>query len=911
MTRQDIEIFVIVVLSILSIILVSNISFSGLAVKIGGPISIEPIGIGSSNGCGTLNSSIVLTRNIISQGTCFTIAADNIVIDCNGHSITGTHMAVQPSCTGSTFCSQWNHNSRDCKKNPYCNWNNPPDPNPSTTYGIYSDGYNDIEIKNCRITNFTAGIYIKNTQNTRITDNILLYNTDQGIKLTNPRQSTISRNTASHNGFRFFFDWDNLHFPLPVDFDGIYINYMLEPIRQVDSFSEINNPQYSMTGKAAIQNPPTILPVSCTDSDGGWNLSLKGTCSDSNGNFTDTCYVQDNQTFLREYYCMQGYCNAIPYYCKALGQGCVDGACVKGNETNKENLPNLSANNIVSNNNLTENSLSGIVIDKGINNNIIEHNNAYLNYENRGNGITVYSDYNEIRNNNATFNMIAGIAAYTSSHNKIHDNLAYHNNYFGVLVEDSSHYNEIYNNKIEYNACVGVYINRRVMGGEDTGSTYNRIYNNQILNNTMENPGVGGGCDWHLGILVDISPYTYVYNNYIKDNWFGISPDYSNHQYYFNNTLVNNTHNDPNLPPPAAILFQRGSGESVISYNKILNSSCIGIGALDGGISIENNYLSCNYRGIEIGIELNEPNMANISIKNNNITNYGQLIAGIVIAGTINNNTIIIENNNIEINASDILGSGISIGYDIIAQNSNITIRKNNIYNSQIGINLEGFIQARNLLIENNKINSSYKGLFLRSGSRISDLSIKNNIIFYNGSEGSGIDIQEREREGGFIFEDNIIVGNPPMQLVVFNNDTYHIINSTYNKSSSEISSFSYCYYPIASREWYLNVFVRDRSGRPVDNAIIQLRSLNGAVYNSRTDANGTTPLLTLPEYQRELNWTEDCQQYNVITNNFTPYAMTVSKQGYRTSTMQLELDQSKDVMIMLEKIIPPQSTEK
>lgn len=92
----------------------------------------------------------------------------------------------------------------------------------------------------------------------------------------------------------------------------------------------------NLTGKAAIQNPPTILPVSCTDNDGGWNLSVKGTCTDSNHSYNDSCFMQGNTTFLREYYCMSGYCQSTPYNCAALGSGvkCIDGACLS-NMTNQ------------------------------------------------------------------------------------------------------------------------------------------------------------------------------------------------------------------------------------------------------------------------------------------------------------------------------------------------------------------------------------------------------------------------------------------------------------------------------------------------------------------------------------------------------------------------------------------------
>lgn len=106
----------------------------------------------------------------------------------------------------------------------------------------------------------------------------------------------------------------------------------------VGTFLGIAYSNITMTGKAASQNQNVILPVSCNDSDGGWNLGLKGTCTDGNEtNYTDSCYTQNingsNRTFLKEYFCMSGRCSSSPYSCEALGKKCVNGACL-GNATN-------------------------------------------------------------------------------------------------------------------------------------------------------------------------------------------------------------------------------------------------------------------------------------------------------------------------------------------------------------------------------------------------------------------------------------------------------------------------------------------------------------------------------------------------------------------------------------------------
>ena len=69
----------------------------------------------SADSCGNLSSSITLTHDMTSAGTCFVIKADNITIDCSGY---------------------WINYSQSEKG-----------------YGIHSDGYDNVNIKNCRFNN--------------------------------------------------------------------------------------------------------------------------------------------------------------------------------------------------------------------------------------------------------------------------------------------------------------------------------------------------------------------------------------------------------------------------------------------------------------------------------------------------------------------------------------------------------------------------------------------------------------------------------------------------------------------------------------------------------------------------------------------------------------------------------------
>jgi len=101
------------------------------------PLSLPPIELTS---CGTLNQTgryYKLTSNVSSSGTCFTIAANNVTLDCQGYTI--------------TYGQTTNY-----------------------SYGIYSLGYNYTNIKNCKLVQNTTGrgyvhgIYFAGSSNNKV-----------------------------------------------------------------------------------------------------------------------------------------------------------------------------------------------------------------------------------------------------------------------------------------------------------------------------------------------------------------------------------------------------------------------------------------------------------------------------------------------------------------------------------------------------------------------------------------------------------------------------------------------------------------------------------------------------------------------------------------------------------------------
>lgn len=88
----------------------------------------------SASSCGSITTSTTLDSNVGSSGTCFSIDANSVTLDCAGYTITGS----------------------------------------ATGYGIEIYSKSGITIKNCKITNFDTAIYVETLSNS-LFDNLDIY----------------------------------------------------------------------------------------------------------------------------------------------------------------------------------------------------------------------------------------------------------------------------------------------------------------------------------------------------------------------------------------------------------------------------------------------------------------------------------------------------------------------------------------------------------------------------------------------------------------------------------------------------------------------------------------------------------------------------------------------------------------
>jgi len=131
--------------------------------------TFAPLGLTATeiSSCQTLNSAgtYLLTQNISGSGTCLTIGADNVELDCQGWTITGDGVT-------------------------------------NNTYGVYGTGRNNVTVRNCAITNYSAavnamGIYFNAVSNSYVLNNNI-YNVNRGIYVSSSSGDTIANNTISN-----------------------------------------------------------------------------------------------------------------------------------------------------------------------------------------------------------------------------------------------------------------------------------------------------------------------------------------------------------------------------------------------------------------------------------------------------------------------------------------------------------------------------------------------------------------------------------------------------------------------------------------------------------------------------------------------------------------------------------------
>jgi parallel beta-helix repeat protein len=337
------------------------------------------------------------------------IIASNITLDCAGHSITGPG-----------------------------------------GYGIHFSNRQGVTVKNCNISNFSWGIYVRDASNNILANNTVFQNI-YGIYLYEFNNSILTGNNASNNnqGICLFHSHSNA---LTNNISTLG-NYGIE--------------LYSSGGNTLTNN---------TISNNNYNFSLYGNSDSHFDNEIDTTNTVDGKPI---YYIKnasnQVYdssTNAGVFYCVFCNNVTIKDLNLTKNrsgvffwKTNNSRIENVIASN---------NDWFGIALMYSDNNTLT--NNTTSNNSSAG-GIGFFlSNSNTLTNNTVNFNTLDGICLRAVDNNTLARNTIDLNEGHGIFLDDFSNHNHIIENTISNN-------NYGVRFSYVSG---NQIYHNNFIDNACQ-----------------------------------------------------------------------------------------------------------------------------------------------------------------------------------------------------------------------------------------------------------------------------------------------------------------------------------------------------------------------------------------------------------------------------------------
>jgi parallel beta-helix repeat protein len=175
----------------------------------------------SGNPCGTvITSNLTLTANwnCGSTSPAITVGASYITINCQGHSLTTTG-----------------------------------------EYGIFSNGYYHVTIKNCKLLNAEYGIYFENGGYNKFAGNRLTSNIDDGLALGYEEDDVVTNNIATLCGYGF-----DTYYTYPLTMTGNLATHNTDAGFTMDQYDGVGpDPYITLTGNGATYNagPGFILDL--------------------------------------------------------------------------------------------------------------------------------------------------------------------------------------------------------------------------------------------------------------------------------------------------------------------------------------------------------------------------------------------------------------------------------------------------------------------------------------------------------------------------------------------------------------------------------------------------------------------------------------------------------------------------
>jgi len=326
-------------------------------------------------------------------------------------------------------------------------------------YGIKSTavgGGDNNTIRNCNLTKFQYGIYLKYCDNNTLINITASNNSDSysGIYLRQSNNNTFTNVTTNNNGYGIRLDTDannNIFSDITANNNSYYGIYIYSNLN--NTFTDVtanNNSYYGIEIKTSSSNTFTNITAN-----NNFQFGIEITTSSSNNTFTNIIIQENGYNDLEVYipssdsYCNNNFINItgsgnkpIEYYNYT--------ATIENKELSELILCNADSSTI---NNVTINGSS-----------TVKNNGLYL----------LRTNYSVVSNITSSENYNGIYFGYSSNNNLINITTNSNEQYGIYLI--LSDYNTISNSHIENNTEYGIYF--------DSPAAYNPIYNN-FFNNTI------------------------------------------------------------------------------------------------------------------------------------------------------------------------------------------------------------------------------------------------------------------------------------------------------------------------------------------------------------------------------------------------------------------------------------------
>ncbi|MEM3654348.1 MAG: NosD domain-containing protein [Candidatus Micrarchaeia archaeon] len=670
--------------------------------------------------CGdTIIENYTMTSDLPCSGTALTIGADNITLDCQGHTIE----TIDGNGKGIYLNGRNNVTIKNCII----------DGNYSGTssyyiYGIHAQYSNNLSIQNNTLFDNFNGIFLEYTTNSNITENNASNNGNYGIFLQQQcNNNIISDNYASNNYYgNIFIAWNSqnnqiINNEVSLGMSGILSQY------NIDNVTIANNTIASINGNGIDLYGVTNSYITNNNASGNSANGIYSSSSSSvlfennelnsnyrglwlmqttNSNITNNTLAGNNEVGIR----VESNSNYNRFFDNSILGG-----------TAGFHIYSSSFNTIF-NNNISSNS-NGIILESTSNYNDVLSNKIT---NSTTNAILVMSSNNTISNNTIISNLSGdGISLSHGFNNSIFNNrIANSSN--SIVISDSSSDNSFFNNLLNssvnvlfitsdqnfWNTTLDCSLGPNIVGGPCIGGNFWATPSGNGFSETCIDSDGNGICD---------SVYTLATNNV---DYLPLSV--------------------PPIQLSACGTLNQAGRTYILTQNVSSSGTCFTIAADNITLDCQGFTITHTGSGFDSVIEVYET--TNITIKNCNIfledTGYG--ISGHLSSSYLFNNTIFGvkdpifdyssmgilifgEKNSIEQNQLNNLEVGIYLDAD------DIKTANNSIFNSTLAILLvpDRAIRYNNSVVGNNLFNNNFSLFSLTNF----DLTIANNTIVKNNTQ--------------------------------------------------------------------------------------------------------------------------------------------------------------------------------